>query len=51
MVQHGLSDFICCSIICTSHFQVEASELVLGEDGQLHRVNRLAGENSVSPRD
>ena len=29
-------------------FKVEAGEYVLQEDGQLHQVNRLAGENNVS---
>ncbi len=27
---------------------MEAGEYVLQEDGQLHQVNRLAGENNVS---
>lgn len=39
-------EIYCCNEI--SFFEVEASEYVLKEDGQLHQVNRLAGENTVS---
>jgi hypothetical protein len=35
-------------LIFNFFFKVEASEYVLQEDGQLHQVNRLAGENNVS---